>query len=110
VAARGRQGATDDFDALCAHLATSIRRGIDADQGVTAVFLTGVHGIDESIALRLVSLTDRLYDAGIPVVASGRLDTASASNAGRWLPKEVSAGRATAVGADGRGVSEAPEP
>ena len=26
---------------------------------------------DQSVALRLVSLTDRLYDAGVPVVASG---------------------------------------
>ena len=31
---------------------------------------------DQSVALRLVALTDRLYDAGIPVVASGaKLDT-----------------------------------
>jgi cell division protein ZapE len=44
---------------------------------VTAVFSTGVHGIDDqNVALRLVSLTDRLYDAGIPVAASGaKLDT-----------------------------------
>lgn len=46
-------------------------------EGVTAVFLTGVHGIDDqNVALRLVALVDRLYDAGIPVVASGaKLDT-----------------------------------
>jgi cell division protein ZapE len=45
--------------------------------GVTEVFVTGVHQLDDqSVALRLVSLTDRLYDAGIPVVASGaKLDT-----------------------------------
>jgi cell division protein ZapE len=45
--------------------------------GVTEVFITGVHPLeDQSVALRLVSLTDRLYDAGIPVVASGtKLDT-----------------------------------
>ena len=31
---------------------------------------------DQAVALRLVALTDRLYDAGIPVVASGaKLDT-----------------------------------
>lgn len=31
---------------------------------------------DQSVALRLVALTDRLYDAGIPVLASGtKLDT-----------------------------------
>jgi cell division protein ZapE len=72
-------GATlDDFDALCAHLATMHpSRYLTLIEGVTAVFLTGVHGIeDQNVALRLVSLTDRLYDAGIPVVASGaKLDT-----------------------------------
>jgi cell division protein ZapE len=81
VAARaaGVQGATlDDFDALCVHLATMHpSRYLTLIEGVTAVFLTGVHGIDDqNVALRLVSLTDRLYDAGIPVVASGeKLDT-----------------------------------
>ena len=41
------------------------------------MFLTGVHGLDDqNVALRVVALTDRLYDAGIPVLASGaRLDT-----------------------------------
>jgi cell division protein ZapE len=72
-------GATlDDFDALCAHLATMHpSRYLTLIEGVTVVFLTGVHGIDDqNVALRLVSLTDRLYDAGIPVVASGaKLDS-----------------------------------
>ncbi|OBK94383.1 ATPase [Mycobacterium asiaticum] len=72
-------GATlDDFDALCAHLASMHpSRYLALIEGVTAVFLTGVHRIeDQSVALRLVALTDRLYDAGIPVVASGtKLDT-----------------------------------
>ena len=81
VAARaaGVAGATlDDFDALCAHLATMHpSRYLSLIEGVTVVFLTGVHGIDDqNVALRLVALTDRLYDAGIPVVASGaKLDT-----------------------------------
>jgi cell division protein ZapE len=67
-------GATlDDFDALCAHLATMHpSRYLTLVEGVRAVFLTGVHPLDDqNVALRLVSLTDRLYDAGIPVVASG---------------------------------------
>lgn len=67
-------GATlDDFDALCAHLGTMHpSRYLTLIEGVTAVFLTGVHAIDDqNVALRLVALTDRLYDAGIPVVASG---------------------------------------
>src|SRR3984885_6272119 len=72
-------GATlDDFDALCAHLATMHpSRYLTLIEGVTAVCLTGVHTIeDQNVALRLVALTDRLYDAGIPVVASGaKLDT-----------------------------------
>ncbi|MBJ7341366.1 cell division protein ZapE [Mycolicibacterium sp.] len=72
-------GATlDDFDALCSHLATMHPSRYHAlIEGVTEVFITGVHPLDDqSVALRLVSLTDRLYDAGIPVVASGtKLDT-----------------------------------
>ncbi|NBP86721.1 MAG: cell division protein ZapE, partial [Mycobacteriaceae bacterium] len=81
VAARAAQcpGATlDDFDELCAHLATMHPSRYPAlVEGVSAVHLTGVHPLDDqSVALRLVSLTDRLYDAGIPVVASGaKLDT-----------------------------------
>jgi cell division protein ZapE len=72
-------GATlDDFDALCAHLATMHpSRYLALIEDVTEVFITGVHPLDDqSVALRVVSLTDRLYDAGIPVVASGaKLDT-----------------------------------
>jgi len=67
-------GATlDDFDALCGHLATMHpSRYLTLIEDVSAVFLTGVHALDDqSVALRLVALTDRLYDAGIPVVASG---------------------------------------
>ncbi len=67
-------GATlDDFDALCKHLATMHpSRYLALIEGVTEVFVTGVHPLDDqNVALRLVSLTDRLYDAGIPVVASG---------------------------------------
>ncbi|WP_167103120.1 cell division protein ZapE [Mycobacterium sp. DL592] len=72
-------GATlDDFDSLCAHLATMHpSRYLTLIEGVSAVFVTGVHPLDDqNVALRLVALTDRLYDAGIPVVASGaKLDT-----------------------------------
>jgi cell division protein ZapE len=81
VAARAAEvpGATlDDFDALCAHLATMHpSRYLTLIEGVSAVHITGVHPIDDqNVALRLVALTDRLYDAGIPVVASGaKLDS-----------------------------------
>jgi cell division protein ZapE len=67
-------GATlDDFDSLCAHLATMHPSRYQAlVEGISGVFVTGVHPLDDqSVALRLVSLTDRLYDAGIPVMASG---------------------------------------
>src|SRR5262249_13242002 len=77
--ARAVDGSTlDDFDALCAHLATiHPSRYLALIEGVAEVFVTGVHPLDDqSVALRLVALTDRLYDAGIPVVASGsKLDT-----------------------------------
>lgn len=72
-------GATlDDFDALCTHLATMHPSRYHAlIDGVAEVFITGVHPItDQSVALRLVALTDRLYDAGVPILASGtKLDT-----------------------------------
>jgi cell division protein ZapE len=77
--AEAKPGATlDGFDALCAHLATMHPSRYQAlIEGVSEVFITGVHPIDDqSVALRLVALTDRLYDAGIPVLASGtKLDT-----------------------------------
>jgi cell division protein ZapE len=119
--AAGVPGATlDDFDALCAHLATMHpSRYLTLIEGVTAVFLTGVHGIDDqNVALRLVSLTDRLYDAGIPVVASGaKLDTIFSAEmlAGGYRKKYLRAtSRLVALtsgtaGTSGR-VSEAPEP
>jgi cell division protein ZapE len=81
VTARAQRvpGATlDGFDALCAHLATMHpSRYLTLIEGVSSVFLTGVHPIDDqNVAGGVVSLTDRLYDAGIPVVASGaKLDT-----------------------------------
>ena len=78
AAARVPGATLDDFDALCAHLATMHpSRYLTLIEGVREVFLTGVHALDDqNVALRLVSLTDRLYDAGIPVVASGdKLDT-----------------------------------
>jgi cell division protein ZapE len=63
----------DDFDSLCAHLATMHPSRYQAlVEGISEVFVTGVRPLDDqSVALRLVSLTDRLYDAGIPVMASG---------------------------------------
>ncbi|PRY30958.1 cell division protein ZapE [Umezawaea tangerina] len=63
----------DDFDELCARLARlhPSRYGRLVD-GVAAVHLRGVHpAADQSVALRLVALGDRLYDRDVPVAVSG---------------------------------------
>jgi cell division protein ZapE len=68
------QSTVDDFDTLCAHLATvhpsKYGRLVD---GVPAVFLRNVHPApDQAVALRLVAFADRLYDRAIPVAVSGQ--------------------------------------
>ena len=63
----------DDFEALLTHLAQlhPSRYGAVVD-GVGLVGLTGVRPVpDQAAALRLVVLTDRLYDRDVPVLASG---------------------------------------
>ncbi len=63
----------DGFHALLAHLAGlhPSRYGALVD-GVALVCLAGVHPVsDQSAALRLVVLADRLYDRDVPVVTSG---------------------------------------
>ncbi|WP_323378646.1 cell division protein ZapE [Streptomyces smaragdinus] len=63
----------DDFPTLLEHLASvhPSRYGAMTDD-VRAVCLTGVKEIsDQSTALRLVVLADRLYDREVPVLASG---------------------------------------
>ncbi|MEV3869898.1 cell division protein ZapE [Streptomyces sp. NPDC049906] len=63
----------DDFPHLLEHLARvhPSRYGALTDD-LAAVCLTGVEAVpDQSTALRLVVLADRLYDREIPVVASG---------------------------------------
>ncbi|GAA3973742.1 cell division protein ZapE [Streptomyces marokkonensis] len=73
-AAQAAEGASlDDFPALLDHLARvhPSRYGALTD-GVAAVCLTGVSPVpDQSTALRLVVLADRLYDREVPVLASG---------------------------------------
>jgi len=63
----------DDFDALLQHLSTLHPSRYGAlISGVAAVFIAGVHEVtDQAVALRVVVLADRLYDAGIPVTVSG---------------------------------------
>ncbi|MFJ8044372.1 cell division protein ZapE [Kitasatospora sp. NPDC096147] len=65
--------ALDDFDALLEHLKVvhPSRYGALLDD-VQAVFLRGVHQVDDqSTALRLVVLADRMYDRELPITASG---------------------------------------
>lgn len=73
-AAYGTEGASlDAFPALLDHLAKvhPSRYGALTD-GLGAVCLTGVTPVpDQSTALRLVVLADRLYDREVPVLASG---------------------------------------
>ncbi len=72
--AHATEGASlDAFPALLEHLARvhPSRYGALTD-GVRAVCLTGVQPVpDQSTALRLVVLADRLYDREVPVLASG---------------------------------------
>ncbi|MDX3231400.1 cell division protein ZapE [Streptomyces sp. ME19-01-6] len=63
----------DDFPTLLDHLSRvhPSRYGAMCD-GIEAVCLTGVESVpDQSTALRLVVLADRLYDREVPVLASG---------------------------------------
>ena len=63
----------DDFEQLLAHLSSlhPSRYGALVDD-VRLVGLTGVRPVDDqSAALRLVVLADRLYDRDVPVLASG---------------------------------------
>ncbi|WP_107459491.1 cell division protein ZapE [Streptomyces colonosanans] len=73
-AAHATEGASlDDFPHLLEHLARvhPSRYGALTD-GVRAVCLTDVQPVpDQSTALRLVVLADRLYDREVPVLASG---------------------------------------
>lgn len=73
VVASGDRMTNDDFTAFIAHLATvhpsSYFRLLD---GVDVLGLTQVHELtDQSAALRFVAFIDRVYDAQIPIRATG---------------------------------------
>ncbi|MFI9329860.1 cell division protein ZapE [Kitasatospora sp. NPDC052868] len=73
VAARTPGASLDDFGALLDHLSAvhPSRYGALLDD-VTAVCLRGVRQVDDqSTALRLVVLADRMYDRELPITASG---------------------------------------
>ncbi|MGR2751599.1 cell division protein ZapE [Agromyces arachidis] len=73
LAGRGHRVSLDSFDALVAHLATvHPSKYIKLIDGVEVIALTGVHELtDQNAALRLVAFIDRVYDAEVPIVASG---------------------------------------
>ncbi len=63
----------DEFDALLKHLSTLHPSKYGAlISGVSSVFVSNVHPVtDQAVALRIVVLADRLYDASVPVTVSG---------------------------------------
>lgn len=99
----------DDFDALLAHLATvhPSRYGAMLDD-VEAVFWRGVHPVsDQSVALRLVVLADRLYDRDLPLFTSGvpldRLFTEELLRGGYRKKYRRAVSRLTALAREGHG-------
>ncbi|MFE5157896.1 cell division protein ZapE [Streptomyces sp. NPDC056697] len=113
-AARHIPGASlDDFPALLDHLSRvhPSRYGAMCD-GVQAVCLTGVGPIpDQSTALRLVVLADRLYDREVPVLASGvpfdQLFSEEMLNGGYRKKYFRAISRLTALARDAKGLADA---
>ncbi|WP_350349759.1 cell division protein ZapE [Agromyces sp. G08B096] len=70
---RGHRVSLDDFDALIAHLATvHPSKYVKLVAGVEFIALRGVRVLhDQNAALRLVAFIDRVYDAEVPIIASG---------------------------------------
>ncbi|MDF6045607.1 cell division protein ZapE [Streptomyces sp. JH14] len=110
-AAYATEGASlDDFPSLLDHLARvhPSRYGALTD-GVRAVCLTDVQPVpDQSTALRLVVLADRLYDREIPVLASGlpfdRLFSDEMLNGGYRKKYFRAISRLTALARDAKGL------
>ncbi|GGR24514.1 MULTISPECIES: cell division protein ZapE [Agromyces] len=73
LAANGHRTSLDGFDELIAHLATvHPSKYVRLIDGVEAIALTGAHELnDQNAALRLVAFIDRVYDAEVPLIASG---------------------------------------
>ncbi|MFD6418834.1 cell division protein ZapE [Streptomyces sp. NPDC060194] len=110
-AARGTAGASlDAFPDLLAHLSKvhPSRYGALTDD-LRAVCLTGVAAVpDQSTALRLVVLADRLYDREVPVLASGlpfdRLFSEEMLNGGYRKKYFRAISRLTALARDAKGL------
>ncbi|WP_172384969.1 cell division protein ZapE [Streptomyces sp. MNP-20] len=113
-AAYATEGASlDDFPQLLDHLARvhPSRYGALTD-GLTAVCLTDVTPVpDQSTALRLVVLADRLYDREVPVLASGvpfdRLFGEDMLNGGYRKKYFRAISRLTALARDAKGLVNA---
>ncbi|WP_024355960.1 cell division protein ZapE [Leucobacter chironomi] len=73
VAASGERMTDDDFSQLIAHLATVHPSSyVGMLDGVQCIGLRDVHELtDQSAALRFVAFIDRVYDAQIPIRATG---------------------------------------
>lgn len=73
LAARGHGVSLDGFDDLISHLATvHPSKYVKLLDGVEFIALGGVHELsDQNAALRLVAFIDRVYDAEVPIIASG---------------------------------------
>ncbi|MFF7337985.1 cell division protein ZapE [Streptomyces sp. NPDC008163] len=100
----------DDFPALLDHLARvhPSRYGALTD-GLKAVCLTEVRAVpDQSTALRLVVLADRLYDREVPVLAAGlpfdRLFSEEMLNGGYRKKYFRAISRLTALARDAKGL------
>ncbi|MYT73964.1 cell division protein ZapE [Streptomyces sp. PsTaAH-137] len=110
-AAYATEGASlDDFPHLLEHLARvhPSRYGALTDD-LTAVCLTGVSAVpDQSTALRLVVLADRLYDREIPVLAAGepfdKLFSEEMLNGGYRKKYFRAISRLTALARDAKGL------
>nr|WP_234359987.1 cell division protein ZapE [Streptomyces sp. DSM 15324] len=103
----------DDFPHLLDHLSRvhPSRYGALTD-GLTAVCLTDVRPVpDQSTALRLVVLADRLYDREVPVLASGlpfdRLFSEEMLNGGYRKKYFRAISRLTALARDAKRLAEA---
>ncbi|WP_079152023.1 cell division protein ZapE [Streptomyces sp. RTd22] len=113
-AAKRTPGASlDAFPALLEHLSQvhPSRYGAMCD-GVQAVCLTGVGPVpDQSTALRLVVLADRLYDREVPVLAAGvpfdQLFSEEMLNGGYRKKYFRAISRLTALARDARQLAEA---
>lgn len=73
LADRGHGVSLDAFDDLISHLATvHPSKYVKLLDGVEFIALSGVHELsDQNAALRLVAFIDRVYDAEVPIIASG---------------------------------------